>query len=398
MASKGNILIVSQDGEMPDRLTGALDHLGLTGRSCRPEEVLKEKRALAEVGAAVVSLEKLADLEKQSVGHFMRLMDAWSIECLVLAKEITRKAAGDAKWGHVMCAGWDESVEMLKGRLATLLKMGSKDPPMAEARRRQAERDEALNHSLEEVTEEMRLAARVQEDFLPKDLPGMAGVGFGTVYRPASWLSGDIYDIMRLDESHVGFYVVDAVGHGMPAALLTMFIKRALVTKRIEGHEYQIIEPGEALSQLNTEMVEQKLSNHPFATACYGILNIHTLGVRLANAGHPAALLIGSDGEIKELQAEGSLLGVFEDADYATVEFGLQQGDKMVLYSDGVEDVIVETNGGESTRFREGFVDLARGDAQSLCDGLLEAIDGPQDSRRVRDDATVVAVEILGRD
>ena len=49
---------------------------------------------------------------------------------------------------------------------------------------------------------------------------------FHTLFRPASHVSGDLYDVMRLDEDHIGFYMADAVGHGMPAALLTMFIKR----------------------------------------------------------------------------------------------------------------------------------------------------------------------------
>ena len=91
------------------------------------------------------------------------------------------------------------------------------------------------------LQEEMRLAARLQQDFLPRSLPEVGAVRFGVLFRPVSWLSGDIYDIARLDETHVGFYVVDAMGHGMPAALLTMFVKKALQTKRIIGNTYQII-------------------------------------------------------------------------------------------------------------------------------------------------------------
>ena len=145
------------------------------------------------------------------------------------------------------------------------------------------------------------LASRLQRDFLPRNLPEIPGFKFATIYRPATWVSGDIYDIMRLDEEHVGFYVADAVGHGMPAALLTMFIKRALVTKRIRGNEYCLIEPGMALAQLNTDMVSQDLSNFQFATCCYGILNTKTLRLRVANAGHPPPMLINGDAQTSEL-------------------------------------------------------------------------------------------------
>ena len=95
-------------------------------------------------------------------------------------------------------------------------------------------------------------------------------------------MSGDVYDVARLDEGHLGFYVVDAVGHGVPAALLTMFIKRALVTKRIEGHDYTLIEPGAALGQLNEDMLGQDLSNFQFATCCYCLLDTRTLQLRMA--------------------------------------------------------------------------------------------------------------------
>ncbi|HMO27101.1 MAG TPA: hypothetical protein PKB10_12620, partial [Tepidisphaeraceae bacterium] len=90
-------------------------------------------------------------------------------------------------------------------------------------------RDESLNGYMQKLDEEMRLAARLQFDFLPKKIPQLGNVQIHTLFRPAGYVSGDLYDVMRLDETHIGFYVADAVGHGMPAALLTMFMKNALI-------------------------------------------------------------------------------------------------------------------------------------------------------------------------
>ena len=73
--------------------------------------------------------------------------------------------------------------------------------------------------------------------------------------------SNVLYHFFRLDETHVGFYVVDAVGHGMPAALLTMFIRRALQTKRISGNSYQIIPPHVAIGELNVDICQADLSS-----------------------------------------------------------------------------------------------------------------------------------------
>src|SRR5207249_7672462 len=105
-------------------------------------------------------------------------------------------------------------------------------------------RDESLKFYMHRVDEEMRLAARLQQDFLPKSLPQLGRVHFHALFRPAGYVSGDLYDVMRLDEKHIGFYMADAVGHGMPAALLTMFIKNALVTKQITDNGYRLLTPG----------------------------------------------------------------------------------------------------------------------------------------------------------
>ena len=69
------------------------------------------------------------------------------------------------------------------------------------------------------LTEQLRLAGLVQQDFLPAKLPNTDEIRWSTIFLPAEWVSGDIYDIVRIDEQHIGFYVADIVGHGMPAAL-----------------------------------------------------------------------------------------------------------------------------------------------------------------------------------
>src|SRR5439155_5857770 len=133
-------------------------------------------------------------------------------------------------------------------------------------------RDQTLHFYLSRVDDEMRLAARLQQDFLPKSLPQVGRVHFHTLFRPAGYVSGDLYDVMRLDEKHVGFYMADAVGHGMPAALLTMFIKNALVTKEIGAGGYRLLAPGETIAKLNEALVGQNLSYATFATAIYGLI------------------------------------------------------------------------------------------------------------------------------
>ncbi|MGH7175996.1 MAG: PP2C family protein-serine/threonine phosphatase, partial [Tepidisphaeraceae bacterium] len=198
-------------------------------------------------------------------------------------------------------------------------------------------RDETLKFYMHRVDEEMRLAARLQQDFLPKALPQLGEVRFHTLFRPASYVSGDLYDVMRLDEDHVGFYMADAVGHGMPAALLTMFIKNALVTKEITSDGYRLLRPELTMTKLNDALVAQNLSHATFATAVSGMVNVRTHEVTFARGGHPCPLVLRASGEIESVECDGSLLGIFENERYADRAVQLASGDRFFLYTDGVE-------------------------------------------------------------
>src|SRR5215213_3366570 len=194
-------------------------------------------------------------------------------------------------------------------------------------------RDETLNFHLHRLDEELRLAARLQQDFLPKELPEVGPVRFHTLFRPAGYVSGDLYDVMRL-----GFYMADAVGHGVPAALLTMFIKQALVTKEIVPGGYRLVPPGESMARLNQTLVDQNLAHATFATALYGVIDTQTLDVTVARAGHPAPVVIRAGGEtIEPLQPDGGLLGVFPDEQYQSLTTRLAPGDRLLVYTDGIE-------------------------------------------------------------
>jgi len=122
------------------------------------------------------------------------------------------------------------------------------------------------------LAEQLRLAGLVQQDFLPTQLPNTDEIRWAAVFLPAEWVSGDIYDIVRIDEQHIGFYVADVVGHGMPAALLTIFLKQALVMRETVKNNYHIFSPAEVMKNLNVRMAAQKLSGYQFATCCYCLL------------------------------------------------------------------------------------------------------------------------------
>jgi sigma-B regulation protein RsbU (phosphoserine phosphatase) len=255
-------------------------------------------------------------------------------------------------------------------------------------------RDETLNFYMHRLDEELRLAARLQQDFLPKTLPTLGNIRFHTLFRPAGYVSGDLYDVMRLDENHVGFYIADAVGHGMPAALLTMFIKHALVTKEIGGGTYRLLKPSEALAKLNEAIIEQNLTQATFATAIYGMIDIRTNELTLSCAGHPAPMLLSRNGELEPIRAQGCLLGIFAGEAFEDATVQLHSGDRLVLYTDGIELAFDDEGDNAGEQWKSELVQFHELPADQLIAEFGQSLDRENGSIEPRDDLTMMVIEV----
>lgn len=288
------------------------------------------------------------------------------------------------------------SVEELYGRLSAIAFYRPRLAEMEYQLDNMQRLGKRLNLHFVELDQEMRLASRLQRDFLPRDLPTVGGTRFATLFRPASWVSGDIFDVYRIDETHVGFYIADVVGHGVAAGLLTMFIKQAVQSKNVRGNEYDIIPPDATMARLNESLVRQKLPNCQFVTACHCVLDTRTNEVRTSRAGHPYPLHITADGTIQEVKSEGGLLGVFEDSEFPLATVRLKPGEKFVLYSDGLEPTIfVERDQAtHSAAFAPAFAAAARLPGESFVLRVSEILDGEEGSLNPRDDNTLVVLEV----
>ena len=246
----------------------------------------------------------------------------------------------------------------------------------------------------EEMVNQLQMAGQVQRDFLPNNLPNTEKLMWSTVFLPADWVSGDIYDITRLDENHIGFYLADAVGHSMPAALLTIFIKQAITMRQTTGNDYKIFSPAEVLTNLSERIVAQNFSGCQFVTCCYCLLNTETLQLTYARAGHPYPILIGEDGRLKQLQARGTLLGVFENSEFAQETVQLNQGDKLLIYSDGAEPLIGTAADSEHFDYSQEFLRLKDNDAERLTFKLEILAEAERETSSEIDDITTIVLQI----
>jgi serine phosphatase RsbU (regulator of sigma subunit) len=244
------------------------------------------------------------------------------------------------------------------------------------------------------LAEQLRLAGLVQQDFLPTQLPDTEEVRWASIFIPAEWVSGDIYDVVRIDEQHIGFYVADVVGHGMPAALLTIFLKQALVMRETYEKNYRIFPPAEVIQNLNVRMAAQKLSGYQFATCCYCLLNIKTLQLTYARAGHPYPIHIRSGQNPEQLQIKGSLLGVFEQGEYTQQTIQLHHGDKLLLYSDGAEPFIGKFDDESGFGYSERFLRIKDLPIVEMMDELNTIAHNQKIEPTEIDDITMIGFEI----
>jgi serine phosphatase RsbU (regulator of sigma subunit) len=229
------------------------------------------------------------------------------------------------------------------------------------------------------------------------------------LFRPAGYVSGDIYDVMKLDDRHIGFFLADAVGHGVPAALLTMYIKRSLVTKQVSssgdgGHE--MVLPDEVLRRLNQDMTRRRGGKTYCATACYGVIDCETLEVSVARAGHPLPMVLRADGSAELMESDGLMLGVLPEARFSLARARLGRGDRVLLYSDGFElvfrgggnDAPTSSRNALETRYGLEFRDLARGPLGGAIRRLSEKLDQESGSLNQRDDLTVLCIGVRAED
>lgn len=338
--AKAKLLWVAE-GPVPAALRRAAGEAGI--ECCRPGQPLKPQ--LEQAAVAVIHPNGDCNDSARMAKLLFEIEHASAVVLFMLPPEHKNPRIWKmltSRRGQHVCVSEESSPAELSASINAVMRLQSS---IGQLRQELTELRASGASNSDELNEEMRLAARLQRDFLPRRLPEVGPIRFAVLYRPLGWVSGDIYDIARLDENHVGFYVADAVGHGMPAALLTMFIKKALQTKRIIGNSYQIVPPQEALTELNDDICRQSLSSCQFCTAAYCVINVQNLTMTCARAGHPEPLLVRPGGKVEKVEAQGSLLGIFEQEKYAATSVQLAPGDRLIVYSDGAEPVLMGPEG-----------------------------------------------------
>ncbi len=183
---------------------------------------------------------------------------------------------------------------------------------------------------------ELEIAAQIQSSLLPNQLPQPSGYELAGVVVPASQVGGDFYDVVEIDADSLAILMGDVAGKGIPAAMLTTLIRAELRGQALAG-----ISPGNAVARANRALEPDLNRLQTFATALVARLRPSQSTLTFASAGHTASFYWRSRSRAsEELLSTALPLGVFPDSTRAEHVITMEEGDVLVLYSDGVTEAM----------------------------------------------------------
>jgi phosphoserine phosphatase RsbU/P len=201
----------------------------------------------------------------------------------------------------------------------------------------------ARDPSLTLAQQERAIAEELHANLLPRKVPQIPGYDLSAWSRPSPEVGGDYYDLVEIDDDHLGLLIADVSGRGIPASIV-MTETRALMKSEL----VRSVSPSGTLARVNREL-HKDIKRGMFVTMFYAILEIPKARLTCVSAGHhPMLLWRKNAGTLHQINPNGIALGIergplFERVlKEQTVE--LSPGDRFTFHTDGVIDARNENN------------------------------------------------------
>ena len=239
-----------------------------------------------------------------------------------------------------------------------------------------------------DLKRELEFATQVQLGFLPDQPPESPGYEFADFYEAALRVGGDFFDYIVLPDGRVAITLGDVAGKGVPAALL---MARLFSSARL----YLLTRPtvAGAMTGLNAEIASSGLG-HRFVTCVMIILDPQKHEMIIANAGHMAPLLRSSGGDVTAIGHEksGMPVGVIPDQEFQQCTISLDDGDAIIIFTDGITEAANPQGDMYGTQRLIGFIDSGPEEMEPLVKGIITDVEVFCAGRPQRDDTCVVAI------
>jgi serine phosphatase RsbU (regulator of sigma subunit) len=239
------------------------------------------------------------------------------------------------------------------------------------------------------MEQEMRIAAEIQQALLPKPRASLGFVEAAAASIPCRSIGGDFFDYLDEPGRAFGFTLGDVAGKGPPAALMSALMQGMFASQALYADG-----PSVAVTQMNKALCRRGLESR-FVTLMFGIIDSDG-ALTYCNAGHNPPLVVGTAG-VRRLEEGGPVVGLLEFAPYSQGTMKLDEGDTIVVFSDGVSEALdaagLEFGDDRLIEVSERARDRS---AQSLVDAIVAAVREFTKGAPQSDDITVMVIRYLG--
>ncbi|MFH0931772.1 MAG: GAF domain-containing SpoIIE family protein phosphatase, partial [Candidatus Zixiibacteriota bacterium] len=240
------------------------------------------------------------------------------------------------------------------------------------------------------LEEELLIARKIQESFLPPKDPVLTGLDISGINIPSEQVGGDYYDFIPIIEDQIGIVIGDVSGKGIPAALIMASFRASL--KAEIRNNYAI---GTIFFKVNNLLYES-IERENYVTAVYGVLDIKNRAFTFSNAGHNPPILRRKEGTIEYLTEGGVALGILQNHDYKEMVLGLNPGDLILFYTDGVTEA--KNKAGEefgTKRLEKILLENSNLKAREIQNKIFEEVKDFTENKPGQDDLTMIVIKVL---
>ena len=240
---------------------------------------------------------------------------------------------------------------------------------------------------------DLYFAKQIQNRVLPINDTYWNAIRFDSAYAPSEDLGGDIFDLIRIDDDNILFYMADVSGHGIKSSLLTMFLRQA-----IRGNRGDALDLWKLLTEIIQSYNELKLSDESYFSIIFGLYEMSSRTLTLVNAGHNSLPIhIRQQGEPEEIRIFGMpVCNLLQEANHDVKMIKMAKGDKLIFHTDGIVEAYNEITGERfsDSRLLRLITENKDEKGSVIVSKVIEEVNGFARGP-LTDDAAIFAVEIL---
>jgi serine phosphatase RsbU (regulator of sigma subunit) len=249
---------------------------------------------------------------------------------------------------------------------------------------------EELHREHEDNNRELLLAQKIQEALIPTIFPSNQIVNLQGLYAPMERLGGDLYDVFKVSETRIDLLILDVVGHGVPAALVTTMAKISFFTN---SKLYDT--PDQILRQVNNEMVENLGDIRYYFTVFYASIDVLSRTLTYSNASHPPAIIIHRD-SYRELQPNSAFVGVKKGLEFTSETVPIEYNDRIILYTDGVTEARnIQSELYDEDRFKDSIMHEHDKPLDEFIDSIYGHLTNFIDIENRNDDIAILVADLI---